>query len=141
MPLIYTSNEEGYDHQIEFFEKDAVKWDDEPKYAPLITALSKVKAENTALASPNRDIEFVSAEDSGLFVIKRTDGKNTVYYVANLFKEKITGVKADIGSDKLTCALHYDGSSLNTEQKEVAASDFASIDLEPYEFYILTSKN
>ena len=139
MPLIYTSNEEGYDHQIEFFEKDAVKWDSEPKYAPLITALSRIKADNTALASPNRDIEFISAEDSGLFVIKRTDGKNTVYFVANLYKEEIKNVKADVGKDKLTCSLHYDSESLDTEQKEMTASDFESLTLKPYEFYILTS--
>ena len=72
MPLIYTSNEEGYDHMIEFFEKDTVKWDDKPKYAPLMAALSKVKTENAALNATNRDFKVLTKDEDYLFSFSRS---------------------------------------------------------------------
>ena len=139
LPLLYTANEEGYDHEIAFFEKDAVKWDDNPKYADLISALSKLKKENKALASTNRDIEFIESENSNVFAFSRTKEDNTVIYVSNLFYEDIQKISVDIGIDKATCVMHYDGETLDTEAKEVTKKDFENKDYKPYEFYILTA--
>ena len=84
MPLLYTTDEQEYDHAIEFFEKDTVKWKDEPEYAPLITALSKIKQDNAALDSTNRDISFIDADNVNAFAFTRTSGDNTVIYISNL---------------------------------------------------------
>ena len=138
LPLIYTSNEQGYDHEIEFFEKDTGKWDEEPKYADLIAALSAVKAGNKALASTNRDVEFTEADNSNCFVFTRKSGDNTVIYVGNLLYEKISDVSFDLGAENVTCVMSYDGTKLNTEPSSMTTSDFEHRDYVPYEFYILT---
>ncbi len=138
IPLIYTSDEMAYDHEIEFFEKDTVKWDSEPVYAPLISALSKLKTENKALATSNTDIEFISADNSMLFTLTRTSGDSKVIYVGNLYYEDIKDVGVQLDFDKVTCVMHHDGKTLDTEQKEMSGKDFAKRSYKPYEFYILT---
>ena len=138
IPLIYTSDEMGYDHEIEFFEKDTVKWNENPKYAPLMTALSKLKTSNSALASTNRDLAILEPDNSKLFGFTRSDGDNTVIYLANLGKEAIEGINVDLGVDKATCVLHVNGAEVDTTEKEMTAADFNGRDYQPYEFYILT---
>lgn len=138
IPLIYTSNEEGYDHEIEFFEKDTVAWDDQPQYAPLITALSKIKVDNAALASTNTDLGIIEADNSKIFAFSRTSGSNKVIYIANLYYDPVKSVGIDLGIENATCVLHYDGDDLNMQETSVSGSDFAKKDYQPYEFYILT---
>ena len=138
MPMIYTSNEEGYDHMIEFFEKDTVKWDEEKKYEPLMTALSKVKAENAALDSTNRDFSVLTQDADYLFAFSRAKDGNTVIYVANLYDKELTDAKVDLGVDNAKCVLHFDGTKLDTTQSSVSNDDFAKKTYQPYEFYILT---
>lgn len=141
VPLVYTSDEEGYDHEIEFFEKDAVKWDDNPKYAELITKLSKLKTENPALVTSNTDLTFIEPENSNVFAFKRSDGENTVVYIGNLYKEAAKDVTVNLGIEKATCVLHHDGTTLDTEEKEMTNSDFENKDYNPYEFYVLVVKS
>lgn len=138
IPLLYTSDEEGYDHEIEFFEKDAVKWDDQPKYAELIAALAKLKTSNSALGSTNREISFIEPSNSKLFVFTRTDGDNTVIYAANLGKEEIQGVTFDLGIGTAKCILHGKGDELDTTVTDMTEKDFSGRDYAPYEFFILT---
>lgn len=138
LPLVYTSNEIGYDHELEFFEKDAVKWDNNFKYAPMISALSKLKAENKALASTNTDIEFIEPSNLNAFAFTRTSGNNTVIYIANLYYESLSDVTVELGVENATCVMHYDGKKLDTTEKEVKSADFKNKNFNPYEFYILT---
>ena len=141
MPMLYTSDEEAYDHCIEFFEKDPVVWEDEPIYAPLIKTLSKLKAENPALASTNTDIEIISAEDSGFFAFSRTSGDNKLIYIANLFYEDEADLGYDFDFDSAACVIHYDGENSDFSEVEMKAADFKSRDYAPYEFYILNVNN
>lgn len=138
MPMLYTSNEEGYDHMIEFFEKDTVKWDDAPKYAPLITALSAVKTKNSALNATNRDLKILTGEKDDLFAFSRSRADNTVIYVANLNDKALKDVSLDLGITNAKCVLHYDGAKLDTDAVDVTNDDFAEKSYQPYEFYILT---
>lgn len=137
-PMIYTSNEEGYDHEIEFFEKDTVVWDDEPKYAPVITALSELKTQNKALASSNQDLAFLDADNPNVLAYTRTAEDSTVIYVSNLFYEDVSGVTVDLGYDSAACVLHWDGTTLDTQVKTMTKQDFENKDFNTYEFYILT---
>ncbi len=135
MPMIYTSNEEGYDHMIEFFEKDTVKWDDEPKYAPLMAALSKIKTENAALNATNRDFNVLTKDEDYLFAFNRIN----VFYVANLYDKTLSDATVDLGAETtLKCVLHYDGATLDTKETTMSGSDFVKKSYQPYEFYILT---
>lgn len=138
MPLLYTGNEEAYDHEIEFFEKDTVKWDENPKYAPLIKALSALKTGSPALCSTNRDLEILETGNAKIFAFSRTDGESKVVYIANLYKDKQEDVSASLGFDKATCVIHWDGEKLDTNETEMTAEDFASRDYAPYEFFVFT---
>lgn len=138
MPMLYTSNEQGYDHMIEFFEKDTVQWDSEPRYAGLIKELSKLKNGHEALAATDRSVEFIEAGDPNLIVYTRSSGGDTVIYIANLLYEEIKDVSFDLGIDGASCVLHWDGDKLDTEPAEMTKSDFEHKDYQPYEFYILT---
>ncbi len=137
-PLIYTSNEQGYDHEIEFFEKDAVKWDDELKYEELITWLSKLKAENKALASTNTNLEFCDVSNTHIFAFSRTSGNNTVIYVGNLYFDEIKDASVTLNFENAKCVMHYDGDKLDTSESDVTKADFENKTYKPYEFYILT---
>lgn len=137
-PMIYTSDEEGYDHEIEFFEKDTVVWDDAPKYAPVITALSALKTGQKALASANTDVGYPDCSDTNMLAFTRSAGGETVVYIANLFYEDLSDISVTLGADSATCVLHWDGSTLDTAPKEMTAADFEKRDYKSYEFYILT---
>lgn len=137
LPLIYTSDEEGYDHEIEFFEKDTVQWTDHPKYADMITKLSKLKAENQALLSSNTDLTILETSDPNALAFTRTKDGNTIVYLANLYYEGISDVTADLGFDKATCVLHYDGTTIDTEDHEITSDEFEKKSFNPYEFYVM----
>lgn len=138
-PLIYTSNEQGYDHEIQFFEKDTVVWEDDKKYENFITALSKLKAENEALSSTNTDLEFIDVSNTHAFAFSRTLNGNTVIYLSNLYLEKITDISIDIGVENAKCVMHYDGTTLDTKETDVTKDEFKNKTYNPYEFYILTA--
>ncbi len=137
-PLVYTSNEQGYDHEIEFFEKDAVVWEENKKYEPFIAELSALKMKNEALASSNTGVEFLEVSNSHIFAFSRTSGEDTVVYVANLYFEEIKDASVELSFENATCVMHYDGTTLNTEDCEVESSEFKNKTYNPYEFYVLT---
>lgn len=137
-PLIYTSNEQGYDHEIAFFEKDTIKWDKEPKYAEFIKELSALKTENKALASTNTDIEFLDVSNSHILAFSRTNGDSKVVYVANLYFEEVSDVTADLGFESANCIMHYDGKTFDFEDKNMSATDFENKTYAPYEFYVFS---
>lgn len=137
MPLLYTGNEQGYDHEIEFFEKDPVAWDENPKYAGFIAKLSALKKDNPALASTNTDLERIQTSDPNAFAFSRTSDENTVIYIGNLYFEGISDVKIDLTYEKLKCVLHYDGSAFDLQESDMKSYDFKKISFNPYEFYIL----
>ncbi len=138
IPLLYTANEEGYDHELAFFEKDPVKWDEKPRYEELITALSALKTTNSALSSTNRSITFIEPSNSKLFAFSRSDGERTVIYAANLGKEAIQNVSFNLGIGTAKCVLHVNGDKVDTTVTDMTDKDFSSRDYDPYEFYILT---
>lgn len=137
LPLLYTGNEEGYDHEIEFFEKDPVVWEDSPKYAQFIAKLSELKQKNVALASTNTDLEILETSDPKAFAFSRTNGDNTVLYISNLYFEGIKDVKINLGYENMKCVLHFDGTDFDMQESVVKSEMFESIDFNPYEFYIL----
>ena len=137
IPLLYTSDEQGYDHEIEFFEKDAVKWEKEPKYAAMIRQLAKMKSDHKALRTFNTASELIESDNADMLAFQRTSGDDTVIYIANTRFEDVKGVTAKLGVDKATCVMHYDGKTVSTDEKDMTAKDFEKKDFKAYEFYIL----
>ena len=140
-PMIYTADEQGYDHAIEFFEKDAVVWDDAPQYAPLIAALSGLKSSRPALASTNKEIDYPACSNPNVMAFTRTADGDTVVYIANLFYEDLSGITVELGFDSAVCVLHWDGTALDTTETTVTKEDFVNRDYKTYEFFILTVPN
>lgn len=138
MPLVYTANEQGYDHEIEFFEKDTIAWDENPKYEEFITELSKLKVEEKALASTNRTVEIIETTNPQFLAFSRSEGDSKVYYVANLYYEALSDVTFSFDTDKARCVIHYDGEGFDFEDKEFTLSDLNLKEFAPYEFYIFT---
>ncbi len=137
-PLIYTSNEQGYDHEIEFFEKDAVKWEENPKYAQFIKELSAIKSDNKALYSSSRDLEILETTNSHIVGFSRTSGNNKVIFLSNLYFDKVSDVEIDLGFEKAKCVLYYDGENFDFEDREISSKDFKDKTYNPYEFYVIT---
>ena len=103
-----------------------------------MTALSKLKAENKALATSNTDIEFIDTDNSMLFAFARKSGDSRVIYVGNLYYEEIKDAGVQLDFDKASCVIHHDGKTLDPEAGEMSGKDFAERSYKPYEFYILT---
>ncbi len=137
-PLIYTSNEQGYDHEIEFFEKDAVKWEDELKYEEFFTELSALKHNYKSLASSSTDLHFLPVTNSHVFSFSRTSETDSVYYVGNLYYDEIPDVDVELDFENATCVMHYDGENFDFTDKEITADDMQKKTYNPYEFYIFT---
>ncbi len=140
MPLIYTGNEQGYDHEIEFFEKDTITWDEKPLYEDFITELSVIKAENKALSSTNRDLEFIETSDPRFLAFSRTMEDNKVYFVGNFYYEPLSDVTFGFDAESVQCVMHYDGEIFDFEDKEFTLSELSSKEFKPYEFYIFATK-
>lgn len=141
MPLVYTSNEQGYDHEIEFFEKDTIVWEENPKNEEFITELSMLKAEEKALASTNRNVEIMETSNPQFLAFSRTMGDSRVIYVANLYYEALSDVTFSFDIEKAECEMHYDGENFEFENKEFTLAELDSKEFAPYEFYIFTVKN
>lgn len=136
-PMIYTANEQGYDHSIAFFEKDPVIWDDAPQYAPLIAALSALKTTQKALASSNADITFFDASNRNVLAFSRPSDDGALIYIANLFDGDLADIDVAVDFASATCVMHYDGSTLSAEPTAITKADFDKAALHRYEFYIL----
>ncbi len=62
MPLIYTGQEYGNHHRLEFFEKDCIDRDDNCRMRPLYTTLNDIRQSNPALYSPELGAPMVRLE-------------------------------------------------------------------------------
>jgi glycosidase len=86
MPLIYSGQEAGLDHRLEFFEKDLIEWRDHP-FAELYTTLLNLKRDNSALWNGESGGEFVrvpTSNDEDLFAFVREKDADKVFAVFNL---------------------------------------------------------
>lgn len=93
MPLIYSGQEVGLNHRLEFFEKDEIKWADDRKLTDFYTQLDKLKHENPALwagidAGKMEILKHTAPEQ--VFAFVRTKGDNQLLTILNLSKEKVT---------------------------------------------------
>ena len=86
MPLIYSGEEAGLDKQLEFFEKDPIRWRDHPA-ADLYTRLCHLKRTSPALRhGPGAgSLKFVRTEsDDRVVAFIRQSGDSRVIVAANL---------------------------------------------------------
>lgn len=92
MPLIYSGQEAGLNHRLEFFEKDEIKWADDRKLTDFYTRLDRLKHENPALwagTDAGRMKVLAQTAPEQVFAFTRTKGDNELLVVLNLSREKV----------------------------------------------------
>jgi glycosidase len=86
MPLVYSGQEAGLDHRLEFFEKDLIPWRDH-ELEDLYSTLLNLKKENPALWNGIRGGSFTrvpTSNDRFVFAFVREKDENRVFVVLNL---------------------------------------------------------
>ena len=91
MPLIYTGQEAGLAHRLEFFEKDEVDWSDESLY-PFYKSLAGLKKENDIFwnGTAGGDMEILDSGHDKVFAFKRYNTTNEAFVILNLSGEEAT---------------------------------------------------
>lgn len=135
MPLIYSGQEAGLDHKLEFFEKDNIDWSD-IIYQEFYTDLNKLKDENEALwnGSYGGDMNIIHCKtNSPVFAYNRTKGTNEILVILNL------------SNSDVSCELENE--FLNDEYVEYFTSenynttDLENITLRAWEYKVLIKNN
>jgi len=101
MPLVYSGQEAGLDHRLEFFEKDRIEWRDHPM-ADLYRTLLALKKTNPALRNGSAGgplVRVPTSHDFFVFAFVRRVADRAVFVALNLCAEprsvEITGREAD----------------------------------------------
>lgn len=91
MPLIYSGQEVGLDHRLEFFEKDEIKWADNKKLIAFYTQLDQLKHQNPALWAGIEAGKMQILKQSNpaqVFAFTRTKDDNELLVILNLSRRK-----------------------------------------------------
>lgn len=141
-PLVYTGDEIGLDHSLEFMERDPVDWDGTGRsYRELLAALGSIRSGNPALYCGNYggSIEYYETEKKSVLAFSRQKDGNLVKCIFNMSKRETEVNLSDIVDGQETCLLHGQGAEyLDTEGYPVAEDDLTGkVTLQPWEFYIL----
>ncbi|MDP5169088.1 MAG: alpha-amylase family glycosyl hydrolase [Bacteroidia bacterium] len=86
MPLVYTGQEDAMDKQLEFFERDVIKWGSYP-YAGFYKTLFDLKHRNHALWNGNAGgplVKIPTGNDENIYAFQREKDGDMVLVVINL---------------------------------------------------------
>ena len=92
MPLIYSGQEAGLNHRLQFFIKDSIDWKYKD-FSPFYKKLNALKHENEALWNPPFGGSFKPVENNDpdkVLSFIREKGKFKVLVIANLSTENVT---------------------------------------------------
>lgn len=141
MPLVYTGDEIGLDHNIAFMERDPIDWNSsDVDYRPLLAELSDIRSKNAALHSGNYggDMEFIDLGNKNVFAFSRQVEGNTVICLFNLTKRETTVDLTALFDETETVVLCGQGAGvLNMEDHPVSEEGLdGEVTLKPWEFWI-----
>ncbi|ASB49698.1 alpha-amylase family glycosyl hydrolase [Alkalitalea saponilacus] len=131
MPLIYTGQEVGMDHMLEFFEKDEVDWSDPMNMTPFYQSLIRLKKENRALwnGKAGGEMTIIATEyPEEIFLFKREKDNNKVVALFNLSPQEIV-MDASVG---------ISGEYQEYFSKKSMTLPFESLTLNPWDYKIIT---
>ena len=140
MPLIYTGQEYGNHHRLEFFEKDCIDRDENCRMRPLYTALNDIRQSNPALYSPelgapmvrlecDNDKVFACAREAAVPKQKKT---NKVISLINM---------SDDHQDVIVNVGNYMGDYIDMSGNPVLLDEKYECTLAPWQYIILTAIN
>lgn len=137
IPMVYSSDEIAYDHNIAFMEKDTIDWTKgQGDYRDLISTLSKIKTDNAPLHAGNTDevFEVLDAGNKNIFAFTRSYKDSTIICIYNLSKRQQS--EFDL-SQILTGDEEVLFSGVNGAYQEGGDNPYARDNLDPWSFYIL----
>ncbi|MBD5099170.1 MAG: alpha-amylase [Clostridiales bacterium] len=143
VPLIYTGDEIGLDHALEFMDRDPVDWDSsDTSYRELLAALSTIRSGNPALYAGNYGgaIEYFNVGDSNnyIFTFAREKDGNRIKAIFNTTRKEREVDLSEWLTGSETVLMHGVGAEVNMEEYPIADDGLtASTTLAPWEFYIV----
>lgn len=132
MPLLYSGQEAGLDHKLEFFEKDNIDWSN-IVYEDFYKSLNKLKKENPALwnGEYGGDLKIIYCNDtSPVFAFTRVKDNNEIITVLNLSDDK-TSVSININNDQNSEYKDY------FSNNKINIKDLKSTTLDAWQYLIL----
>lgn len=141
IPLIYSGDEIGLDHNIAFMEKDPIDWESSPvSYRALLAELAAIRRENPALHAGNYggEMESILTGCPTVLSFQREVEGNTVICVFNLVKRETHLNMAAILDGTETLLLHGYGADVlemadTAVPEELLTKDYVC---QPWEFWI-----
>lgn len=136
MPLIYNGQETGFDHMLEFFEKDPIVWDFDSPFQDFYSTLFHLKREHPALQNGIRGGELVrinTSDDEAVFAFSRSMDGEHVVVVLNLSDSDIAVTLEETAPAATYVSLFGDNSSIDAIP--------TSIDMEAWEYHVFVSTN
>lgn len=131
MPMIYSGQEAGLNHRLQFFDKDLISWENlamQDIYGPLI----KLKRENKALWSGTeggRLVRIKTSDDSSIFSFYREKDSDKVLVMLNMSSsDKSFSIIAPKAYDNYTNV--YSGAA-------VPVAENSTFTLEPWSYIVL----
>ncbi len=136
MPLIYNGQETGFDHMLEFFEKDPIVWDFDSPYQDFYSTLFHLKREHPALQNGSRGGEMMrinTSDDESVYAFSRSQNDEHVVVVLNL-SDAAVSITLEPGAPAGSyMSLFGDGSFDDGIP--------ASMDLEAWDYHVFVSSN
>ncbi|MDP3149402.1 MAG: alpha-amylase family glycosyl hydrolase [Ignavibacteria bacterium] len=134
MPLLYNGQEAELTKRLNFFERDPINWKKSNLF-PFFKKLIQLKKEFSVLDAGEKgaSVEEVKNSSSDKVVsFLRSNGKEKVFIVVNLSKENVT-------ADFPSAPEMKNGKDYCTKKKVKIGKTF-SVELNPWDYRILTSK-
>ncbi|CAL2064140.1 alpha-amylase family glycosyl hydrolase [Tenacibaculum sp. 190524A05c] len=128
MPLIYSGQEYGLNHRLKFFEKDSIPKTKGKEWS-LLKKLASLKQGNSALNGGKQSAAYnvLEANNENVLAFTRTKADDAIVFIGNLSKEK-QSVTVKVEGDYTD---NISGTTITLKDKE-------SIELKPWQYYVLT---
>ncbi len=99
IPMIYSGQESKIDHQLKFFDKDTIEWNDfsDSQFYQNLTMLRK---NHSTFWSNNSNLKFLDNLPKGLIGYKRWDENSEVNAIFNFSKERVE-IKTEFDRGKI----------------------------------------
>ena len=129
MPLIYSGQEYDLNHRLKFFEKDSIPklkggtWD-------LLVKLGSLKNNSSAFNGGKNSANYnkIITDNESVLAFKRSKSNNEIYFIGNL------------SNKEQTLSNDFKGTYYELLQNKNIVFDQATLQLKPWEYYLLTRK-
>lgn len=119
MPLVYSGQEAGMDHRLEFFEKDQINWK-EHKIFNVYKTLFDLKERNAALRNGTEGGEIIQISTDRpekVFAFSRANGDDEVVVIINLSVEELNVTLQLDGAKEMNNVFTSELVNLSSEDK------------------------